>query len=274
MSLTLVLTVLMMLGMPAAIRAAGLSPAMGGALIGGTVDSTGPVVAAAAMLGPEALEVASLVKMIQNVLIGIVAFVFAALWATGVDGSSGQATYLEIWRRLPKFILGFVFASAVFSFILIPGMGDEAGGGNPPDNRPLAGLALLHGLRVDRPSIPPARTRDNGTGRTAGSPLRGQPGRQRPPDPAGRLAVLRRWPAPSGRLMMRAAGHRGVAVEPHPLIIRPAGRVSPCGVPAWGPDHRWRGTPESAQATVTSQGVLERMASCTRPARADTSIER
>jgi uncharacterized integral membrane protein (TIGR00698 family) len=124
-SLTLLLTVLMMLGMPVAIRLAGLSPAMGGALIGGTVDSTGPVVAAAAMLGPEALEVASLVKMIQNVLIGIVAFVFAALWVTTIDAAPGKVSPLEIWRRLPKFILGFVLASAVFSFILIPGMGEE-----------------------------------------------------------------------------------------------------------------------------------------------------
>ncbi|MDQ7794898.1 MAG: putative sulfate exporter family transporter [bacterium] len=126
-SLSLFFTVLMMLGMPLIIKAIGLTPVVGGALIGGTVDSTGAVVAAAALLGAEAMQVAALIKMIQNVLIGLVAFTFAALWVTRLErpaaGTSGPA---EIWRRLPKFIVGFLLASVVFSFLLLPGMGEAA----------------------------------------------------------------------------------------------------------------------------------------------------
>ncbi len=126
-SLSLVFTVLMMLAMPALVRLAGLTPTIGGAWIGGTVDSTGAVVAAASLLGREALEVASLIKMIQNVLIGVVAFVFAALWVTRVEaGPAERPRAAEVWHRLPKFIVGFLVASAVFSFLVVPGMGETA----------------------------------------------------------------------------------------------------------------------------------------------------
>lgn len=31
----------------------------------------------------------------------------------------------EIWTRMPKFVIGFVLASLVFSFVLIPWLGQE-----------------------------------------------------------------------------------------------------------------------------------------------------
>lgn len=127
-SISLIFTIIMMLGMPPAIRAMGLGEVVGGAWIGGTVDSTGAVVAAGAMLGKTATEVAALVKMLQNALIGFVSFAFAVIWVSRVERKPGEPkpSPLEIWVRFPKFIIGFMLASAFFSFVLIPGLGDKA----------------------------------------------------------------------------------------------------------------------------------------------------
>ena len=127
-SMTLIFTVLMMIVMPLGIRAVGMDPIVGGAWIGGTVDATGAVVAAGAMLGEEAGQVAAVVKMIQNILIGVVAFLVAVCWVTRVDapGTSTRPPAVEIWNRLPKFILGFLGASLLFSFVLTPALGDDA----------------------------------------------------------------------------------------------------------------------------------------------------
>ena len=126
--MTLIFTVAMMVLMPLAIDAIGMDPIVGGAWIGGTVDATGAVVAAGAMLGEEAGQVAAIVKMIQNILIGLVAFLVAVYWVTNVEKSDDAArpAATEIWTRFPKFILGFVGASLFFSFVLVPTMGDEA----------------------------------------------------------------------------------------------------------------------------------------------------
>ena len=88
----------------------------------GTIDSTGAVVAAGAFLGPRAETVAAVVKMIQNVLIGVLGFFVAIYWVTSVDRDPNgpRPNAMEIWIRFPKFIVGFVAASVVFSFILSP----------------------------------------------------------------------------------------------------------------------------------------------------------
>jgi uncharacterized integral membrane protein (TIGR00698 family) len=125
--MTLIFTVLMMVFMPLAIKAVGMDVLVGGAWMGGTIDSTGAVVAAGAMLGQEAMNVAAVVKMIQNVLIGLLAFVIAVIWVTRVerDPNGPKPSPMEIWYRFPKFIVGFVAASVVFSFILTPVLGDD-----------------------------------------------------------------------------------------------------------------------------------------------------
>ncbi len=87
--------------------------------MGGTIDATGAVVAAGAALGEKAGKVAATVKMIQNVLIGITAFCVAVYWTTRVDRdeSGTRPSLMEIWYRFPKFVLGFVAASVVFSLL-------------------------------------------------------------------------------------------------------------------------------------------------------------
>lgn len=120
--LSLIFTVIMMVLMPLAIKFIGMDPLMGGAWIGGTIDATGAVAAAGAMLGDVALKSATIIKMIQNVLIGVIAFAIAVFWVTNVeqDSSSPKVGISEIWVRFPKFILGFLGASIFFSFILTP----------------------------------------------------------------------------------------------------------------------------------------------------------
>ena len=111
----------MMVFEPMIIRACGMSQLMGGALIGGTVDSTGAVVLAGNALGEEAEQAAVLVKSIQNILIGFIAFFVAIFFATKVDKTEGQKVGAgEIWTRFPKFIIGFFVASLVASFIILP----------------------------------------------------------------------------------------------------------------------------------------------------------
>jgi uncharacterized integral membrane protein (TIGR00698 family) len=126
-SMSLIFTVLMMVIMPVCIKAMGMSPAIGGAWIGGTIDSTGAVVAAGAALGPEAEAVAAIVKMIQNLLIGVIAFGIAVFWVVSVERTPGapRPGAGEMWLRLPKFVLGFVGASLLVSFVLIPWLGQD-----------------------------------------------------------------------------------------------------------------------------------------------------
>ena len=125
--ISLIFTVLMMLGMPLFCKVVALDPMVGGAWIGGTVDSTGAVVLAGNALGELAGQVAALVKMIQNILIGFVAFAVAVFFTTKVDKTENQTVGAsEIWHRFPKFILGFLGASLFFSFVFQNTIGVEA----------------------------------------------------------------------------------------------------------------------------------------------------
>ena len=120
-SISIIFTVLMMVLEPVLIKATGMSPIMGGSLIGGTVDSTGAVAVAGSALGGEAEKAAVLIKMIQNILIGFIAFFVALFFATVVDKKNGEKVGAgEIWHRFPKFIIGFFVASLVASFIVLP----------------------------------------------------------------------------------------------------------------------------------------------------------
>jgi len=131
--LSLVFTALFMFLIPAFVVAVGMNPILGGAWVGGTVDSTGAVVAAGELLGPGAMYTAATLKMIQNVMIGILAFGIAAYWAVKVEREASPdveltvgAALREIWVRFPKFVIGFVVASVFFT-IVYELMGHEMG---------------------------------------------------------------------------------------------------------------------------------------------------
>ena len=118
--LSLIFTSIMMIVMPAVIH--GFFPAdkmeiLGGAWMGGTIDATGAVAAAGAFLGEKALNVAATIKMIQNVLIGVMALCVALYFTTKVEAeeTGNKVGPMEIWYRFPKFVIGFMTASVVFS---------------------------------------------------------------------------------------------------------------------------------------------------------------
>lgn len=125
--LSLVFTSIMMVVMPAVIKAVGMPYILGGAWMGGTIDATGAVAAAGAFLSERALYVAATIKMIQNVLIGVIAFFVALYWVAKVERANGQTVGLiEIWHRFPKFVIGFIAASIIFS-ILYQSLGKDVG---------------------------------------------------------------------------------------------------------------------------------------------------
>ncbi|MDZ7608711.1 MAG: putative sulfate exporter family transporter [Cyclobacteriaceae bacterium] len=116
--LSMVFTSIMMVALPAFIKAVGMPEVLGGAWIGGTIDATGAVVAAGAVLGDKALNVAATIKMIQNILIGIIAFGVAVYWAAKVENTKKSSVGIgEIWKRFPKFVLGFIGASLLFTVL-------------------------------------------------------------------------------------------------------------------------------------------------------------
>ena len=90
-----------------------------GAWIGGSIDTTSGVGASSEMVGEVAQKTAIVVKATQNVLIGFVAF-FIALYLSARSGENGGFTrpsFGIVWEKFPKFILGFVVASAAFSIL-------------------------------------------------------------------------------------------------------------------------------------------------------------
>ena len=117
-SLVLLCAIPMLIFQPIIAKAMGWLPAMTGAWLGGTIDTTGAVVAAGAIAGPEAMSVAVVVKMAQNVLIGVAAFLLA-IWFVFKGREAGEKpSATEIWFRFPKFVVGFIIASIVFSFFM------------------------------------------------------------------------------------------------------------------------------------------------------------
>jgi uncharacterized membrane protein YadS len=122
-SVVLLCAVPMMIFMPWLVKTFGLSEAVGGAWLGGTLDTSGSVLAATEMVGATASKVGTVVKLSQNVLIGLVAFLISLWWTVRAKASSAGAPAVSagiIWERFPKFVLGFIVASLVFSFVIDP----------------------------------------------------------------------------------------------------------------------------------------------------------
>lgn len=118
-SLVLITAIPMMLIMPHVAKASGMSDAVAGAWLGGTIDTTGAVVAAGTVLGEEALKYATVVKFSQNFLLGLAAFAISVFWTYRNSPTPQDRPSLKtIWDRFPKFVLGFIAASFIFSFLL------------------------------------------------------------------------------------------------------------------------------------------------------------
>lgn len=123
-SLVLITAIPMMLLMPYAARYFGLSEEVTGAWLGGSIDTTGAVVASGSLVGETALKISTIVKFSQNVLLGLAAFAISIYWSYRKSGAEqaqvSRPTLTIIWERFPKFVLGFIGASLLFSFFLSP----------------------------------------------------------------------------------------------------------------------------------------------------------
>lgn len=121
-SLVLITAIPMMIFMPYIAEFLGLSQQVTGAWLGGSIDTTGAVVASGSLVGDEALKISTIVKFSQNVLLGIAAFFISIYWtySKSVDEETKKEkpTLRIIWDRFPKFVVGFVFASLLFSFVV------------------------------------------------------------------------------------------------------------------------------------------------------------
>ena len=94
----------------------GLPPLWAGAWFGSNIDTTAAVVGAGTIYGQEAMKIASIVKLSQNALIGVVAFLLAVYFAVKVEkGENGKPSPKLIWDRFPKFVFGFLITSILAS---------------------------------------------------------------------------------------------------------------------------------------------------------------
>jgi uncharacterized membrane protein YadS len=120
------MTIFFMFALPYFSILVGLDRLIAGAWIGGTVNNTGNVVASAAILEDSAAEeVAAIVKMLQNAMIGVITVVVTVFWFTVIEPDTSGArkkngccqNMLVLWDRFPKFVLGFFICStAVWHF--------------------------------------------------------------------------------------------------------------------------------------------------------------
>ncbi len=121
-SMVLITAIPMMIFMPYIANYFGFSQEVTGAWLGGSIDTTGAVVASGSLVGEEALKISTIVKFSQNVLLGIAAFAISVYWSytktVSEDGEVKKPTLKVIWDRFPKFVIGFIAASLLFSFFI------------------------------------------------------------------------------------------------------------------------------------------------------------
>ena len=126
-SIVLIVAIPMMYLMPLLAKWMGLTPEVAGAWLGGTIDTTGAVVASGKFLGETAETYSVIIKSSQNVLLGLAAFAISVYWSMRGKENAEKPTPKVIWDRFPKFVVGFVLVSLVFSFLL-PGAEAKAAG--------------------------------------------------------------------------------------------------------------------------------------------------
>jgi uncharacterized membrane protein YadS len=115
-ALVIVTALPLMIIAPLIAQAMNMPEPIAGAWFGGNVDTTAAVVGAGTIYGETAQKIASIVKQTQNALIGVVAFLLALYFTTVVEGKKEKPSAAIIWQRFPKFVLGFLIASLIFTF--------------------------------------------------------------------------------------------------------------------------------------------------------------
>lgn len=128
-SLVILVAAPMMVVMPQIVIAFGIPHEVGGAWLGGTLDTSASVVAAGEIISGPARNVGVVVKLSQNVLIGVAAFLLTIWWTLrDRSGPAERPSARVIWERFPKFVVGFLVASLAVSFLLSPSLVSETKG--------------------------------------------------------------------------------------------------------------------------------------------------
>lgn len=121
-SIVLVTAIPMMIFMPVIARYFNFPEEVTGAWLGGSIDTSGAVVASGTLVGETALKISTIVKFSQNVLLGLAAFAISIYWTyshnTSAEAVESKPTLKVIWERFPKFVIGFIAASLIFSFLI------------------------------------------------------------------------------------------------------------------------------------------------------------
>jgi uncharacterized membrane protein YadS len=110
-------------------RLLGLGQIVTGAWIGGSELADAAGLAAATIVGDKAVNAFSLVKLNRDVLIGVLAFIFASLavarWDREIPAASAasptkvaRSDARIIWERFPKFVLAFLIASILVTYLV------------------------------------------------------------------------------------------------------------------------------------------------------------
>lgn len=128
-SMVLVTAIPMMIFMPIIAKYFNFPEEVTGAWLGGSIDTSGAVVASGSLVGETALKISTIVKFSQNVLLGLAAFAISVYWTythnKSAEAIASKPTLGVIWERFPKFVIGFIAASLVFSFLLTSEVREE-----------------------------------------------------------------------------------------------------------------------------------------------------
>ncbi len=121
-ALVIITALPLMVLMPYIAQGLNMPDDVAGAWFGGNIDTTAAVVGAGTIHGPVAQEVAAIVKMAQNVLIGVAAFGLALYFVVVVERKPEERPSVSvIWKRFPKFVIAFMIVSIVASVGLLSG---------------------------------------------------------------------------------------------------------------------------------------------------------
>ena len=123
-SMVILWAIAMIFILPFGARQLGLAPGVAGAWIGTSEFADAAGFAAAATIGDErAIKTFTLMKVVgRDMFVGIwalvVAFLAVTRWDKRAPGQAERVGAGEIWRRFPKFILGFLAASVAVTVVL------------------------------------------------------------------------------------------------------------------------------------------------------------
>ena len=96
--------------LPILCKSFGVSDVVCGAWIGGSIDSTGSVLASASLVNLNVLNVSIVMKMLQNLLIGPIVLVISVF-------IQGTFNFKVLFKTFPKFILGFIIVCIVTTLL-------------------------------------------------------------------------------------------------------------------------------------------------------------